>query len=267
MFALKSRKIVCIGEQLKEDGFKEERRPFLGSSMYQRVEEGTSTYVAAAVSKLGGASRLMYLENAEPDNAWLDDAAVYHFCSVPMIPGPFRATAAFEAANRIKQSGGLISYCPNMRPELWANEEAMRRDMLEHIRLADVVKVREEEASFLTGLEPEEAVQQLLGMGVKAVVVTLGKAGCCVITRLAMTFVPSIRVKVVDPMGAGDSFVGAMLVKLVEHGATAEQIEAILTDEECVRTIFSFANKVGALTTTRQGVLPAMPTMEEIEDL
>jgi fructokinase len=267
MLAFKSQQIVCLSEQIMEAGFKDGRQSFVASPLHQRLEEGTPAYVAAAVTKLGGASRLMCLEHTETDRAWLDDVAVCHFCSVPMAKDPFRVNAAYEAASRIKQAGGLISYCPNMKPELWANEEAMREDMLQHVRLADIVKVREEEASFLTGLEPEEAVQQLLGMGAKAVVVTLGKAGCYVVTRFAMTFVPGIRVKVVDPMGAGDSFVGAMLVKLVEQGATSKQIEAILTDEEQARTIFAFANKVGAMTTTRLGVLHALPTIDEIEEL
>ncbi|PZE19587.1 PfkB family carbohydrate kinase [Paenibacillus xerothermodurans] len=208
----------------------------------------------------------MLLEPAELHAAWLDDAAVYHFGSVSLIADPCRA-ATLEAARRVKAAGGLISYDPNLRPALWPDEETMRRVVLEHIGLADVVKVSEEEAAFLAGKEPPEAVQYLLGLGAKALVVTLGENGCCVLTRTAMTSIPGVRVKAVDTTGAGDSFVGAMLLKLVEHGITAESIESALTDEDTVRDIFSFANKAGAFTTTRRGAIPALPTLAEIEML
>jgi hypothetical protein len=54
----------------------------------------------------------------------------------------------------------------------------------------------------------------------------------------------------------------ADMVKVSEEevcGATADKIEAILTDEALLRSMFSFANKVGTMTTTR--LVPAMPTL------
>ncbi|MDF2960243.1 MAG: kdgK [Paenibacillus sp.] len=208
----------------------------------------------------------MLLEAAELDDAWLDDAAVYHFGSVSLTAEPCR-TATLEAARRVKAAGGLISYAPNLKPAPGHEDEAMRREALTHTGLADLVKISEEEASYLTGIEPAEAVQLFLDKGVKAVVVTLGEDGCCVITRNAMTSVPGFRVKAVDKTGAGDSFVGAMLFKLVEHGITAKRLESELTDEETVRDIFSFANKAGAIATTRRGAIPALPELAEIEAL
>jgi fructokinase len=278
MFASKPQKIVCFGEQL---------------TAYISEEKacgGGAAHVAAAIARLGGAARFIgkadsdasgkYLrgeleaagvevklvETGEPDDAWLDDAAVYHFGSVPLLEKPFR-TSSMAAALRIKEAGGLISYCPEPEAALWPDEQTMRRDLLVHMGIADIVKVSENQISFFTGMEPAEAVQELLGLGVKAVIVTQGEDGCCVVTEHAMTSIPGIRVKVVDAAGAGDSFVGAMLFKLAACGATAEQIEAILTDEERVRMIFSFANKAGAMTTTRRGVLTALPTLAEIEEI
>ncbi|WP_218672332.1 PfkB family carbohydrate kinase [Paenibacillus sp. 32352] len=208
----------------------------------------------------------MLLEAAELNDSWLEDAAIYHFGSVSLISEPCR-TATLEAARRVKAFGGIISYDPNLRPALWPDEETMRQEVLRHIALADVVKVSEEEAAFLLNTEPAEAVQQLLMMGTKAVVVTRGEEGCFVVTRHAMTLVPGIRVKAVDTTGAGDSFVGAMLYKLVEGGYTAEGLENFFSDEAAVSEIFKFANKVGAVTTTRRGAIPALPTLAEVEAL
>ncbi|MFH5186509.1 PfkB family carbohydrate kinase [Paenibacillus sp. TAB 01] len=210
-----------------------------------------------------GPSADMLLEASEVDDAWLRDAAVYHFGSVSLISEPCR-TATLEAARRVKASGGVISYDPNLRPALWPDEETMRQEVLAHIGLADIVKVSEEEAAFLTGLDPAESVQQLLELGAKAVVVTRGEEGCCVVTRNAMTLVPGVRVKAVDTTGAGDSFVGAMLFQLAEQGIEADGIESAFSDDAKVKEMFSFANQVGAITTTRRGAIPALPTMAEV---
>jgi fructokinase len=206
------------------------------------------------------------LTAAELNDDWLDDASIFHFGSLSLSAEPCR-TAALEAARRVKEAGGVISYHPNLRADMWPDAETMCREVLAHIGLADVVKVNERELLTLTGLEPAEAVQQLLDLGAKAVVVTRGQEGCCVITQQAMTAIPGMRVKSVDTAGAGDSFVGAMLLKLIEHGATEDMLEAVLTDEQLVRDIFGFANAAGAITTTRYGTIPAMPTMAEIEGL
>ncbi|MFE5323630.1 PfkB family carbohydrate kinase [Paenibacillus sp. NPDC056579] len=208
----------------------------------------------------------MLLEASELEDDWLDDAAVYHFGSVSLISEPSR-TATLEAARKVRAAGGVVSYDPNLRPALWPDEQTMRQEVLAHIALADIVKVSEEEASLLLETHPAEAVQQLLAMGAKAVVVTRGEEGCFVVTRNAMTLVPGVRVKAVDTTGAGDSFVGAMLYKLAECGMTAERLEGLLSDEAAVMDIFTFANKVGAITTTRRGAIPALPTLAEVEAL
>ncbi|WP_240421091.1 PfkB family carbohydrate kinase [Paenibacillus periandrae] len=220
-----------------------------------RLESDQETSVNDKTSKL-----------AEFDEAWLDDVAVYHYGSAPLNEG-LSQTSALAVARRIKAAGGLTCCCPNSSAFLWPDKETMRQDLRNHIGTAHIVKINEEDAAALTGLEPAEAVQLLLDMGAKVIVVTLGEYGCCVVTRQAMTSIPGIRVKSVDPSGAGDSFVGAMLLKLAEHGATGEKIETILNDEEQVRSIFSFANKAGAMTTTRHGVFAALPTMEELEGM
>ncbi|TDF93818.1 carbohydrate kinase family protein [Paenibacillus piri] len=324
MFARASAKIVCLGELFIDLVPEEDASLSPQEVSFQQTAGGSPAQVAAAVAKLGGASRFigkigcdaqgsylrgvlddagvdtalaeteaaatavaaaapcaagepdgmsgfepradMLLEAAELEAAWLDDAAVFHFGSASLAAEPCR-TATLEAARRVKAAGGIISFAPNLKPALWLDQEAMRREVSAHAALADVLKLAETEAAALTGLEPAEAVQQLLESGAKAVVVTRGEDGCCVVTRKAMTLVPGIRVKAVDKTGAGDSFVGAMLFQLVERGIKADRIEDELTDEETVRHIFSFANKVGAITTTRKGVLQALPDLAEIESV
>ncbi|WP_284642331.1 PfkB family carbohydrate kinase [Paenibacillus silviterrae] len=208
----------------------------------------------------------MLLEAQEVDAAWLEDAAVYHFGSVSLIAEPCRS-ATLEAARRVREAGGLVSYDPNLRPMLWPDADRMRREVLAHIGLGDVVKVGEEELTFLAEESDAAAAEQrLLALGARVLVVTLGGEGCRVVTSGgARIRVPGFPVHAVDTTGAGDSFVGAMLHRLVELGVTAESMVSRLGDEATVHDVFRFANKVGALTTTRRGAIPALPTLAEAE--
>ena len=70
--------------------------------------------------------------------------------------------------------------------------------------------------------------------------------------------VSDIRVKVGDTNGAGDTFFGAALSKLVREDLSKLTL-ARLTE------IASFANKAASITTSRHGAIPAMPRLEEVE--
>ena len=62
---------------------------------------------------------------------------------------PSRAAAATLTAARIAREGGaLISYDPNLRPRLWPDEDAMRRQALDGFAEADIAKVSKEELCF-----------------------------------------------------------------------------------------------------------------------
>ena len=73
--------------------------------------------------------------------------------------------------------------------------------------------------------------------------------------------VPGIRVKVADTNGAGDTFLGALLSRLVLRGEAPLQGLTAPELEDMLR----FANRAAALTCTRSGAIPAMPTLAEVE--
>ena len=88
-------------------------------------------------------------------------------------------------------------------------------------------------------------------MGVKTVIITLGKRGSLIYQDTDdYTFVPAFNVKAIDTTGAGDAF----------NGGLAHAIEKGMEIKEAVR----FANAVAAISVTRFGTAPAMPTKAEI---
>lgn len=90
------------------------------------------------------------------------------------------------------------------------------------------------------------------GFGVPTVIVTLGKRGCFVSQAEGATTIPACRgIKVVDTTGAGDAFCGGFAAGLVKFAS--DTIAAA-----------RFANTVAALSVTKRGTAPAMPTAREI---
>ena len=97
----------------------------------------------------------------------------------------------------------------------------------------------------------ERAARELLGMGPNAVVLHRGAHGALLLTSDDTIHIPSFSVNVVDTTGAGDAFSGALSVAVAEGLPLVDAIRR--------------ANAAGALTVTRLGTLPIMPTRQEVD--
>ncbi len=185
-------------------------------------------------------------------------AKIFHFGSISLITEPSRS-ATLAAINAAHANGLLVSYDPNLRLALWPDAGAARAGMLSVWRLADLIKVSEEELVFLTGLAGmDEAVEQLWHDRLQLLVVTLGKGGCRYYTKNYRGTVPGFTVEAVDTTGAGDGFVAGLLFGLLNHPDDWQE-------ETQLREICRLANAVGALTTTRRGAIPALPTLGQVQ--
>lgn len=177
---------------------------------------------------------------------------IFHYGSITLISEPSRS-ATLAAVQGARQRGYLISYDPNLRMSLWPDAASARAGMLAGLEYAQIVKVSEEELEFLTG---GDQVGPLWRDDLQAIIVTRGAAGASVCTRTTEASAPGFPVQAVDTTGAGDSFVAGVLTGVLDYGADyAMHLPAIIR----------FANAVGALTTTRKGAIPALPTRAEAE--
>ena len=184
---------------------------------------------------------------------------VFHMGSLSLTDEPSRGTT-FAAIEMAKEAGSIISYDPNYRASLWPNAECAMEHMRSLIPYADVMKISDEETALLTGIaEVEGAAKKLYEQGVKLVVVTLGKDGAYVYNKDGGCHVPGFVSKAVDTNGAGDSFWGGFLHKLVESGKRPEEV----TGEE-LKEFARFGNAVASRCVEKRGAIPAMPTMEEV---
>ena len=188
----------------------------------------------------------------------LKNTRFLHFGSVSLTTDPARS-ATLYAARTAKQHGALISYDPNYRASLWSDEATAIQRMLEPLPMVDVLKVSDEELPLLTGTEDLDKGSQILAdKGIALVLVTLGANGAYYRFGSHTGHIPGVKVKVGDTNGAGDTFFGATLAQLAKFGKLAD-----ITVPE-LETIITIANKAAALTTSRHGAIPAMPTYNEV---
>ena len=191
--------------------------------------------------------------------AQLGDTRGLDFGSVSLTAEPSRS-ATLRAARTAKEKGAWISYDPNYRASLWPEEQTAIRQMLEPLPLVDILKVSDEGLPLLTGLtDPERGSARLAEKGPKLILVTLGAEGAFYRLGGKIGHVPGYKVTVGDTNGAGDTFFGALLSQLV----TKESLEELTREE--LEAAIAFANKAAAITTSRHGAIPAMPTLAELK--
>ena len=184
---------------------------------------------------------------------------IVHFGSVSLTdPDSRRATVT--AVKAAKEAGAIVSYDPNYRASLWADRETAVREMRAPLSLCDIVKISDEETALLTGAQdPKEAARILCEGGAKLVLVTLGAKGALWRCGGESGVVPGCPVKVADTNGAGDTFFGALLSRIALRGGLGN------LDAQEITGIVAYANRAAALTTSRPGAIPAMPTRSELE--
>lgn len=185
-------------------------------------------------------------------------AKILHFGSISLIAEPSRS-ATLAAVAAAQEAGVRTTYDPNLRLALWTEESAARAGLRLGLELANVVKVSEEELSFLTGDIVPEAARSLLMPRHELLVVTRGPGGAEIHTDSGYLQIPGFAVTPLDTTGAGDSFVAALLSALASEPELPRR-PALL--EAAVR----HANACAALTTTRRGAIPALPRSAEVSE-
>jgi ribokinase len=119
------------------------------------------------------------------------------------------------------------------------------------LQMVDYLVPNQTELALLAGQESvSAAIDVLLGMGVKNIVVTLGEEGALVVDKEQREILPAYKVPVIDTTAAGDAFAGAFAVSLSEGHSVWEAAQ--------------WGNAAGALTVMRAGAQPSLPYRDEL---
>ncbi len=110
----------------------------------------------------------------------------------------------------------------------------------------------ESELRILSGEEDvDQAIQKLLDWDIKNLIVTLGPNGARVVTDGMDQHLPAFEITAVDTTAAGDAFNGALAVALAEEKPLIEAVR--------------YGMAAGALSTTKRGAQPSLPSREAVE--
>ena len=140
------------------------------------------------------------------------------------------------------------------RPMFWASREAARAEVATALPQVTVTVGNLDECETAVGeREPLRAAEALLGAGVELAVVKQGPKGVLARTRDELVEVPPMPIDVLNGLGAGDGFGGALC-----HG--------LLAGWPLERTL-RYANAAGAIVASRLECSTAMPTPDEVEAL
>ncbi|MBR5089950.1 MAG: carbohydrate kinase, partial [Ruminiclostridium sp.] len=196
---------------------------------------------------------------------YFDDVFALHFCSVSIGDFPMKE-AHRRAIDIIRGRGGIVSFDPNLRFNLWDIREALQKAVREFIPLSDIVKLSEDELEFVTG-EDDIAMgaHTLFEQGVKLVLYTCGSKGAYAFTKNTNAYSPAHKVEAVDTTGAGDGFTGAFLWKLRQICPERGGLGEIPT--ESLTGCLGFANKFCAMSVQRKGAIASYPTADEMQKI
>ena len=212
------------------------------------VTHGPSGHVFTYRRAGSAASRMT---PADLDPALIASARFLHASGISQAVSETAAETVAAAIAMARKAGVGVSFDTNFRARLWTAEKA--RPAIEAAAAqADILKTSLEDAAAVFGLTaPPDVARHLLGLGAKAVVITLGSEGVAIATANGLQFIPGRQVAAVDATGAGDAFTGALLAEL-SRGAPLAQAAR-------------FANAAAALSTLGYGAIAPLPRRAAVE--
>jgi fructokinase len=173
--------------------------------------------------------------------------------------------SVLDLVSRAADDEVFVSYDPNIRPFFLEDPADAWREVQEMGRAARLLKLSDEDLRLLRPDGDEEAVcRELLSGGqTELVVLTRGSEGATAYTDTATLDVVAPPTDVVDTVGAGDSFMAAMIALLDDWGVVTGGESALRAlDDDRVRLLVQGAVTAAAITCSRRGANP--PTRREL---
>ena len=209
--------------------------------------------------KSGDRSFIFYLNNTaagkiNPDSiqeSWLADCRYFHVTGTSLtIPGVFEGY--LKTSRIVRALGGIISFDPNVRPELIAQNPDLKNRIMDVYKKCDILLPGKDELSLLTGTDDMEKSLATVfrDTGTKHVIIKQGQHGCHYASPSESFSVPPYQVMENDPTGAGDCFDGTFV--------------AMLALGKSIREAIMLASAAGAFCVTRKGAMEGAGSLLEL---
>jgi 2-dehydro-3-deoxygluconokinase len=191
----------------------------------------------------------MYTAADLPETA-VAGARMFYVSGISQGISTTSADAVFAAIDMARRNGVKVAYDTNYRPRLWPPERAAAV-MHAAMARADYALPGIEDVQILTGLtDPDVILDFYLRLGAEVVVLKMGETGAILATPEHRVRIPSHAVHVVDATGAGDTFCGSFLARILAGDAP----------EQAAR----YANVAAALKCTGYGAVAPIPRPSDV---
>jgi 5-dehydro-2-deoxygluconokinase len=195
----------------------------------------------------------LQIEPNEVDLAAVNEAGIFWMTGTGLCQEPSRSATLRALAARYKaRPDGLTVFDLDYRPMFWSSREEARRWYAEALPHATVAVGNLDECDTAVGVrEPRKAAAALHEAGVSLAIIKQGPDGVLASDGQQVVEVPPVPVEVVNGLGAGDAFGGALC-------------HSLLSGWGLERTL-RFANAAGAIVASRLACADAMPVADEVE--
>ena len=201
--------------------------------------------------RAGSAASTLSVEDVEKIR--FDEYSHIHLTGIlPALSESTRA-AVNLMFDKARQAGLLITFDPNLRPQLWPSQDVMIQSINDMASKADIVLPGTAEGKILMGSDDPKKINAFYrNLGAKAVTTKVGSQGAYVTTATEEYLVPGFKVdKVIDTVGAGDGFAAGVITALMEG----------LPLKEAVRR----GNAIGAIQVTSRGDNEGLPYPDQLK--
>jgi fructokinase len=239
----------------------------VGSSLAHRSDRPTT--LAFVTLNDGHASYAFYDENTagrmltEADLPTIPEEAKACFfggISLAVEPCADAYAALIAQADKLDR---VVMIDPNIRPGFIADEARFRARLDAMLSHTDIIKASDEDLRWLLGDHPLPVLaEKLFAKGPSVVLVTQGAAGVTGFHGALEIHVDAQDVKVVDTVGAGDTFNAGVLAGLDDAGALDKDLIGKGLDEDTLRAAMTLGVCAAAVTVTRAGANP--PRRDEL---
>ena len=228
---------------------------------YLKVREGYTTGTAFVMYYSSGERKFIYhLKHSasgliypdEVDLEYISSARVLHLMGSTIAINEYWRDACYKAVELADKAGAMISFDPNLRPEL-LDIQTIRSICEPVLKVSKVVLPSKAEAEALTGVkDPVEAGKALIKLGPEIAVIKLGSDGSIAVTEAEVVKAPAFKIDEVDPTGAGDVYDAAFIAGFLWKWPMDK--------------ILRFANAAGAIKVTRFGPMEGPKSRQEVEE-
>lgn len=200
----------------------------------------------------------MMLCESDVNAELIENSRIFHYGSLSMT-NPVCEAATKKAIAIAEKTGCILSFDPNLRENLWDSLNTAREKIEYGLQHCHILKISDNEIQWLTGEEDfDNAIEVLRNKyHIPLILLSLGKNGSRAYSKTGYAYAPITPVETIETTGAGDTFCGCILSKVLKSGMKD------FSDKE-LSNMLVFANTAAAIITTRKGALKVMPERDEI---